>query len=131
MKTRTRVWALAVMLAVTLGGCAPPAATAGSRSSARATLTAEQLAATNSENLFDAIGKLRPEWLTNRGPSSVTDPSAVIASVFMGGSYLGKTDVLKDMRVLDVTEVRYYDAASASARFGMGHPKGVIELTRK
>jgi hypothetical protein len=35
------------------------------------------------------------------------------------------------MRVIDVTEVRYWTAGQASARFGMGHPRGVIEITRR
>jgi hypothetical protein len=49
----------------------------------------------------------------------------------MNGSMLGNADYLKELGVLDVSEVRYWDAASASARFGMGHPRGVIEITRK
>ena len=51
--------------------------------------------------------------------------------VFMNGSMLGNADYLKELGILDVSEVRYWDAASASARFGMGHPRGVIEITRK
>jgi hypothetical protein len=94
-------------------------------------LTQAQLSATNSDNLYDAIAKLHPDWLSSRGPSSVTDPTPTMASVFMNGTMLGKTDYLRDMRVLDVTEVRYWDAGKAAARFGMGHPRGVIEITRK
>jgi hypothetical protein len=48
----------------------------------------------------------------------------------MSGSMLGKAESLKEIGVIDVTEVRYWDAASASARFGMGHPRGVIEVSR-
>jgi hypothetical protein len=42
-------------------------------------------------------------------------------------SLLGKVEYLRQMRVLDVTEVRYWDPGQAWARFGMGHPRGVIE----
>jgi hypothetical protein len=48
----------------------------------------------------------------------------------MNGSMLGKGDYLKQVSLLDVSEVRYWDAAQASARFGMGHPRGVIEIIR-
>jgi hypothetical protein len=48
----------------------------------------------------------------------------------MNGSLLGKADYLRDMRVLDVSVVRYWDAGQAATRFGMGHPRGVIEVTR-
>lgn len=49
----------------------------------------------------------------------------------MNGTLLGKADYLREVRVIDATEVRYFDAGSASARFGMGHPRGVIEITRR
>ena len=132
-----RALTLAAIAAVSvLIGCAsgttqsgPPKAAAERAS--RNVLTREQLAATNSDNLYDALSKLRPEWLTSRGPTSVSDATPTMASVYMNGTMLGKADALKDMRILDVTEVRYWDAGQASARFGMGHPRGVIEITRR
>jgi hypothetical protein len=94
-------------------------------------LTQEQIVATNSDNLYAAIAKLRPDWLTSRGPTSVTDPSMTVPSVFMNGSLLGTTDALRQFGLNDVTEARYWEPGQASARFGMGHPRGVIELTRR
>jgi hypothetical protein len=94
-------------------------------------LTRAELATTNSDNLYDAIAKLRPQWLTSRGPVSATDITPTSVDVFMNGTLLGKADYLREVRLLDVSEVRYWDAGQASARFGMGHPRGVIELTRK
>jgi len=105
-------------------------ASASSRSSGNA-LTQQQLAATNAANLYEAIQKLRPEWLTARGATSVTDATPTTANVYMNGTMLGSVDYLREVHVLDVSEVRYWDAGQASARFGMGHPRGVIELTRK
>jgi len=112
-------------------GCAGTTSQKQSERTSRNSLTQTQLAAANSENLFEAIAKLRPEWLSSRGPTSVTDATPTSVSIFMNGAMLGKADYLKQLGALDVTEVRYFDAASASARFGMGHPRGVIELTRK
>jgi hypothetical protein len=94
------------------------------------TLTQAELAATNSGSVYDAVAKLKPEWLTSRGPTSVTDPTPTSADVFMNGILLGKADYLRQVRVLDVSEMRYWRAGEASARFGMGHPRGVIELIR-
>ncbi|HSL71849.1 MAG TPA: hypothetical protein VK864_16495, partial [Longimicrobiales bacterium] len=85
----------------------------------------------NSANLYDAVEKLRPEWLTSRGPTSVTDPTPTMASVYMNGQQLGKAEYLRDVLVADVTEVRFWPAGQAAAKFGMGHPRGVIELTRR
>lgn len=94
-------------------------------------LTVAQLSATNAESLYEAINRLRPSWLTSRGPTSVTNTTPTEVSVFMAGTLLGHAEILQQIRVLDVTEVKYWDAGAASARFGMGHPRGVIELTRK
>jgi hypothetical protein len=116
-------------LSLMLGACTT-ATTQRSQTGAGNVLTREQLAATNSDNLYDAIAKLRPEWLTSRGPTSVSDPTPAVASVFMNGNLLGRSDHLREMRILDVSAVRYWDAGQAAARFGMGHPRGVIELTR-
>ena len=111
--------------------CASTTTQTGANRGTRNVLTQEQLAATNTTNLYEAIEKLRPEWLTSRGPTSVTNATPAVPSVYMNGSMLGKAESLRDMRVLDVTEVRYWEAGPASARFGMGHPRGVIELTRR
>lgn len=126
-----RVTAAAVVMTYLLLGCASATSQAGTGRESGNRLTQEQLAATNSENLYDAISKLCPEWLTSRGPRSVRDPTPTAPSVFMNGSMLGNADYLREMRVLDVTEVRYWEAGPAAARFGMGHPRGVIEVTRK
>jgi len=85
----------------------------------------------NSDNLYDVIAKLRPEWLSSRGATSVTDATPTSVSVFMNGSMLGKADYLKQLGTADVTEVRYWDPGQASARFGMGHPRGVLEIVRQ
>jgi hypothetical protein len=111
--------------------CASASTQTGTGREQRNLLTQEQLSATNTVTLYEAIEKLRPEWLTSRGPASVTDATPTVPSVFMNGTMLGKAEYLREMRVVDVTEVRYWEPGPASARFGMGHPRGVIELSRR
>ena len=111
--------------------CSSATTQSGTTRQPRNLLTREQLVTTNTQNLYEAIERLRPEWLTSRGPTSVTDATPTVPSVFMNGTLLGKAEYLRDMRVTDVTEVRYWEAGPASARFGMGHPRGVIEVSRK
>ena len=85
----------------------------------------------NASSLYDAISKLRPSWLASRGPSSVTNSTPTAVDVYMDGNFLGQADYLRDVRIADATAVRYWDAGQASSRFGMGHPRGVIEVIRK
>lgn len=126
-----RALSIGLLVACAMLGCAGATTAGNPDTGGRDSLSREQLQATNSEELYAAIAKLRPEWLSSRGPTSVTDPTPTTASVFMNGSLLGKVDYLQQMRVIDVTEVRYWNAGQASARFGMGHPRGVIEIIRK
>ena len=118
-------------MVVAISASCAPAPRPGESGSSRNQLSSVQLASANATNLYEAIAKLRPEWLSSRGPTSVTDATPTSASVFMNGSLLGKADYLKQLNAGDVVAVRYYDAASASAKFGMGHPRGVIEITTR
>jgi CRISPR/Cas system-associated exonuclease Cas4 (RecB family) len=124
------------LMLVTLTACVV-ASCAGATTQGRSSranpnqLMQSELAAVNSDNLYDAIAKLRPEWLSSRGPTSVTDAAPTMVDVYMNGTLLGKADYLRQVRLLDVSEVRYWDAGQASARFGMGHPRGVLEIIRK
>jgi hypothetical protein len=114
-----------------VAGCARTPMHTGSAQSHTPQLTLAELADVNANNLYDAIEKLRPEWLTSRGPTSVTDNTPSLADVYMNGTMLGNADYLRNVGLIDVTAVRYWDTGQASARFGMGHPRGVIEIIRK
>jgi hypothetical protein len=126
-----RITAAHVALSWLFIGCAGATTQSGANREQRNLLTLQQLEATNRENLYEAIERLRPGWLTSRGPTSVTNAEPTVPSVYMDGSMLGRAEYLRQMRVMDVTEVRYWEPGPASARFGMGHPRGVIELSRR
>jgi hypothetical protein len=127
-----RALALASLAAVfAVAGCAGGTTQGRTGRTGTAQLTQSEMAESTANNLYDAIAKLRPEWLSSRGPTSVTDGTPSGVDVYMNGTLLGKAESLRDLRLSDVSAVRYWDAGQASARFGMGHPRGVIEITRK
>jgi len=127
---RAKTLATAV-LTWTLIGCAHHAAPGASARASRYVITADQLDSTKTDNLYDAITRLHPDWLTSRGPVSVSDPSPTVVNVVMNGTTLGRVDYLRELHVIDVAEVRFWDPGQATARFGTGHPRGVIEVTRR
>lgn len=112
-------------------GCAGATTQGRSSSGSGTTLTQADLARSNASNLYDALAKLEPEWLSSRGATSVTDATPTGVDVYMNGTFLGKADYLRDVRLQDVTSVKYWSAGEAAARFGMGHPRGVLEITRQ
>lgn len=95
---------------------------------ARNQLTGSQIRATDAANVYYAVQALRPQWLGSRGPTSASDPTPTTANVAVNGQMTGNIDFLRTLNILDVESVRFLSAGEASARYGMGHPRGVIEV---
>src|SRR5215467_6973092 len=100
MSAIRRLSRVSIAAAWLLTGCA--AATATSVRGNGTQLTQSQLAAANADNLYDAIVKLHPEWLSSRGATSVTDSSPTGVDIYMNGTLLGKADYMRGVRLLDV-----------------------------
>ena len=91
-------------------------------------ISGEELASSNSATVYQALELLRPQWMSSRGPISMTDSEEARPNVYMNGNRIGDLDYLKEFYVIDVAELRFWPPAEASARFGMGNPRGVIEV---
>lgn len=121
------------MVALVAGSSAACAARSGgtTASSSRNLVTHEELAETNSRYVYEALERLQPSWLSSRGPASmsnVRENSEAVASVYVNGSRMGDIEFLRQYAVIDVHEIRFYEPGEAGARFGMGNPRGVIEI---
>lgn len=118
----------AAILFVSATACA---SAGGGRSGNSNILSAAQISGTRANNIYEAVEMLRPAWLSSRGPSSMTDPTPTEASVYLNGIRVGGLEYLKTVTATDIAEIRYYPASEAIGRFGMGHPRGVIEIIPK
>ena len=128
MTRRVRAAAL-VLLAVALSACG--AARANSGQASRDLITSADIIRVNAQTAYDAISRLQPQWLGSRGPVSMTDPTPSQVSVYVNGVHAGGISYLQNLDVTLVDEMRYYAPGLASARFGMGHPRGVIDVRLK
>ena len=128
MHSRIRYAAVAVVLLA--AACASSGS--GERPSNNV-INVEQIAATRAQNAYEIVEQLQPGWMMSRGPQSLTNPGAPhpTASVYLDGIHAGDLQYLKTIAANNIAEIRYYTAAEASARFGMGHPRGVIAVTSK
>lgn len=81
---------------------------------------------------YDALARLRPNWLTVHGVSSF-DPSANdLAIVFVDGQLYGGLNSLHNIPADQVAYFRYYNITEAGATFGLrGGTGGVIEVRTK
>ena len=78
-------------------------------------------------NLFDAIQRLRPNWLRQRGATSVSGGNNLMPAVMVNESP-SSLDVLGSMRTTDVTLVQFMSGADATTLYGTGYVNGLIKV---
>jgi len=119
-------------------GCAPATGTSGTSGTPpvprRGTLlTAEEILAAHADvaTAYDAISRLRPNWLAARG-ATFDPPSSEFPVVFVNGRLYGELNSLRNIDASHVADVRYYSSAEAGSIFGLqGGLSGVIEVRMK
>ena len=116
-------------------GCATSAAP-GTPAAPRmsAFLTAAEMAAAHADvnTAYDAVARLRPNWLAAHGAMS-SDPEATkYASVFLDGQLYGGISSLRNIPAYYVADMRYYDVTQAGGTFGLrAGAGGAIEVRTK
>jgi hypothetical protein len=93
----------------------------------RTVITAEELATVAGSDLFDAIRRLRPEYLRVRRQTTLMAGDADIR-VYVDGVRYGGVAELRSISVRSVAEVHFIDAREATIRWGTGHSLGVIHV---
>jgi hypothetical protein len=127
---------LYLIAALAIPACAPASGTSGAAEQPRrasTVLTAEEIIAAHADRgtVYDAISRLRSNWLT-RETRSYEPPVQSHAIVFVEGRQYGEIESLRNIDVNQIAEVRYYSAAEAGGKFGMQSGlTGVIEVTMK
>ena len=76
--------------------------------------------------VYDAIQRLRPQFLQTRGkPESTSEPSILVS---IDGGSLTRVDALHSISAAKVREVRYLNASEALERFGLLAKSGPVIL---
>jgi hypothetical protein len=124
----------AVLAAIGCGPPAPSPSTGIPRSST--VITADEMADTHADvnSAYDAVARLRPNWLASHGVTSTgtSAASTETATVWVDGQNVGNINALRNIQAFQVASMRYYDVTQAGARFGIrGGSSGVIEVTMK
>ena len=117
---------LFLLLAFCLEGCAAAGTSPGS---SRNLISRAEIEESQAITAFDVIRALHPQWLRARGQTvGLTNATPAAPTVFMDGTRIGELDVLNAYQVRDIEEIRYLDPGRAASRYGMGFPRGIIEL---
>jgi hypothetical protein len=105
------------------GGLKAPAGSSGD------VLPGWEIARTDATSAYDAVRRYRPRMLARRATPVATDPHAGYPAIYVGRTYLGSVDQLREMPASMLAEVRYLSGSAALHWLGVRHPGGVIIIT--
>ena len=95
-------------------------------------ITIEELSTRPTLTARQAIEQLRPQFLRVRGTTTLGNAQTVdVIWVYVDGTRMGTVDVLNNIGVHEIREIRYLGPAEATNRYGSGHVQGAIVVTRK
>jgi hypothetical protein len=119
-----------LLCALSVAACSSATGTRGTSDNSDI-ITIEQLAKVSADNAYDAVRTLQPQWLDTRPTESISNSAPISAVVFLNGARAGDPEFLRSLQINSVQEMRFIPANRASARYGMGLGRGVIEVTTK
>jgi hypothetical protein len=127
-RQRLHVWALTVACAAILGCASTTGRSTGVRPS-RDVILRDELARASATNAYEAVEKLRPQFLRGRGRASIMVQGTEAPGVIVDDRPYGRAAQLRDIDVRLVQEIRFISAAEAQQKYGMGFSGGAIVVT--
>jgi hypothetical protein len=123
-----RLTALALSLLAV--GCASNKAATQAAAPHRSTgdvLPGDELTGTGATNVYEAVQRLRPQWLTSARVRRGGSGDELV--VYLDSNRYGTLTSLRSLSLGGIQEVRYYGASEATNRFGTGHTGGAIVVS--
>jgi len=111
-----------------LVACASDPTSRGTRRD-RNLITLEEIAALPPTNANDLVNRLRPTWLRDRGPTSMSSGGPSLPVVYIDEVRSGGVEALYRVSSQIVREIRFINGRDATTRWGMDHGGGVILVT--
>jgi hypothetical protein len=123
---------LLVALALTVAvGCSHPQLGPGDVYNSQV-ITEEEIVASRASTAFEVIHKLRANFLTNRGETSVNrNQSNPYPTVYIDDQEFGPISTLSSIPAAQITEIRLYRVSEANAKYGSHNLSGVISITTR
>jgi len=117
-----------------LSSCATAPGTQGDRD----VISEEEIRRSSATDAYRLVSSLRPAWLRERGAVTLrtadTDDGPALLNpqivVYIDGTRLGDVSDLETVATTGLTSIRRLSPSEATQRFGTGHPRGAILLTR-
>jgi hypothetical protein len=124
--------ALPALLALLAGAAACTHAAPSGGSASSQIIFADEIERSRAVTAYDAVSKLRHNFLSDRGRTSLLDASAPrVPNVYVDGIPYGPLSSLNNIPAQQVLSIRLYRAWEAQYKYGSDNPAGVIEVTTK
>jgi hypothetical protein len=116
-----------VLWVVALTACA---AAGGGPMRSSNVLTREDLEAVQVSSVYDAVQRLRPQWMSHPlAPSGQPGSNPIL--VYVDRHQVGTLEELRHLTVDQVEMLEFVSASDATTRYGTGHTSGIIEVTTR
>ncbi|GAC1683211.1 MAG: hypothetical protein NVS9B3_01050 [Gemmatimonadaceae bacterium] len=126
----TRAIRLAVLMSV--GACAGSGGGAGTPPgrAAQDVIAPDEMARSQWSNAFDMVKNLRPRWLVPRGRDTIVGQPGEV-QVHLDDVRVGGPEALRNISVLDIDHIQFYDPITAAGRWGLGYGQGMIQVVTR
>jgi hypothetical protein len=120
-------WVIALTLATAVG-CSHPKLGPGEVYNSQV-ITEDEIIASRGANAFEVIHKLRANFLTNRGQTSLDrGQSNPYPTVYLDDQEFGPISSLSTIPAAQITMIRLYRVSEANAKYGSHNLSGVISI---
>ncbi|MFL5582119.1 MAG: hypothetical protein ACJ8AO_17270 [Gemmatimonadaceae bacterium] len=110
-----------MMVVLTAAACAsgsPATSNAPHRHTSRTVLTGDEMREARVVNAFEAVERLRPEFMRARGAVPRSPFAQTKPGVFHNGVYLGGLEMLRSFSPLEVVAIRRLSASETTILYG-------------
>ena len=95
-------------------------------------ITRDEIEASRTATAYDAIQKLRANFLSYRGETSISkNNSQPYPTVYVDGQEFGPISSLRSIPASQVATIRLYRSWEATTKYGTGNMGGVIAVTTR
>ena len=130
METAMKMSRWLVALGLVALACAPPRLGPGQISDSQL-ITEEEVEASRGTNAFEVIRKVRANFLTYRGETSVRGQSRPYPTVYLDDQEFGPIEALRTIPAGQISSIRLYRSWEAGTKFGAHNTGGVIAISTK
>jgi len=121
---------MVLAMVVALSACTP-ARTSYTPPRDPARITQAEIVASLAVDAYDAVSKLRANFLASRGRTSFRSNESPLPVVFVDGLEYGPISTLRLIPATDIAEIRLFRSWEATTAFGTGFMSGVIAITTR